>query len=200
MATAQQLKRRQLSMENMETIDWILYDSLYMTASATQTLTFFQNTVGSVGRSRTNMKNAGSLPDPQTFFVEEIGVKLYNDDGTAFVLSKPATEVIYPPNIIFANMFFDFVVDPNVVFEGHGMQFREQQDAVNDGAATTLTQGALQTAMNLRVMKLKKPIMILPQRSFSVQMTVTTGAAAGGFVAAHTRLSVWLKGQKNRNA
>ena len=57
----------QAAKEGRENPDWILYDSLKTTANVSNGLTFFQNTIGSVGKARTNMQNAGSLASPKTF-------------------------------------------------------------------------------------------------------------------------------------
>jgi hypothetical protein len=189
----------QFQAEGFETLDWILYDSLLTTASATQNLTFFQNTIGTVGRARTNMKSAGVLPQPQAMLIHEISYKIFNQDGTAFFMAGGAAPSVYPPNFINSRGFFDVVVSPSVEYEGHLMQFREQQDYVNDTAAT-LGVATMPGAMNLRTLKLKKPIVLLPQRSFSLNLTVTTPAAAQGYVAAQSLIMFFLKGVMRRNA
>jgi len=190
--------------EAYQTVDAVLYDSLFLaTASAQNVLTFFQNTIGNVtgGRIRTNMKASGTLPSPQAMLVTEIGYKLLNTDGTSFYMGGNATApVAYPPNVIAAKGFWDFVVTPSTEYEGHLSQFREQVDFMNDGASTSLGTAPFPNAMNTRVLKLKEPIVLLPNRSFSLNCTVTTPAAAAGYSTTASLMYWYLKGRIRRNA
>lgn len=202
MSLERQLLQNQVANEGRENLDWVLYDSLFTTAaSTTMTLTFFQNTIGGVGRARTNMKNAGMLPAPQSFFVTEIGMLIYNNNGTSFwqVGLGAGAAVIFPPNVMVANGFFDLILDPATQYEGHCTHMWEMVHQNMDAPASLLSSGAIQPYALHRAIKFKKPIIIAPNRAFSLQMTLTTPAAAGGYVVANTLIQWYLKGVLRRN-
>jgi hypothetical protein len=197
----QNILENQFNNEGRENLDWILYDSLFTVASATQTLTFFQNTVGGVGRGRTNMKNAGMLPSPQAMLVTEIGLRFMNNNGTCFFShgAGAGAAVQLPLDIMIATGFFDIIVEPRTEYEGHLMQFRQTSEQVLDTPAALATVQNTPMGMNLQSIKLKKPIVLGPNRAFSLRLTLTTPAAAGGYVAANTLVYFIFKGILRRN-
>ncbi len=199
----QNILSNQFNNEGRENLDWILYDSLYTVASTNQTLTFFQNTIGGVGRSRTNMKNAGMLPSPQAMLITEISLRIFNSDGTSMWSSGVAGMTAIVPNpieIMIATGFFDIIVEPRTEYEGHLMQFRQAQEHVVDTAATGGAQAAVPGAGNLQSIKLKKPIVIGSNRAFSLRCQLTTPAAGNGYSPAVTLIYFILKGILRRNS
>ena len=201
MSVEKQLLQNQAAAEGRENLDWILYDSLLTTAGATQQLTFFQNTVGGVGRERTNLKNAGMLPAPQSFFITKLCCKIFNLSGNSFFTAGAgagaATE--YPLNAFFSQGHFDFVLDPRTEYEGHMMQLNEQINRVNDSTAALLTAAALPGSFTYSTLSFNKPIIVAANRAFSLRMTVTTPAVGGGYLAADTVIMWFLKGVLRRN-
>jgi hypothetical protein len=198
MSTEKQMLANQLKGEGRENLDWILYDSLLTTASATQQLIFFQNALGTVGKARTNMQQAGQLPNPKTMFVTEIGCKVVNLNGTPLFFAGGAGPTIHFSNVLFNSMFFELRLDPATLYEGHGTEFWDQINYMNDTAAT-LGVAALPANNNLKTIKLKKPIIIPSTRSFSLVAQLTTPAAAVGYTAANTAIYFYLKGVMRRN-
>lgn len=199
----QNILENQFNNEGRENLDWILYDSLFTVANVNQTLTFFQNTVGGVGRGRTNMKNAGMLPSPQAMLVTEISLRIFNNNGTSVWSSGVAGMAAIVPNpleIMIATGFFDIIVEPRTEYEGHLMQFRQAQEHVVDTAAVGGAQAGIPGAGNLQSIKLKKPIVIGPNRAFSLRCQLTTPAAANGYVAANTLIYFIFKGVLRRNS
>lgn len=197
----QNILENQFNNEGRENLDWILYDSLFTVASAAQTLTFFQNTVGGVGRGRTNMKNAGMLPSPQAMLVTEIGLRIMNNNGTPFFqhAAGAGAAVNLPLDIMIATGFFDIIVEPRTEYEGHLMQFKQTTEQVIDTPAALATVQGSPSSVNLQSLKLKKPIVLGPNRAFSLRLTLTTPAASGGYVAANTLIYFIFKGILRRN-
>jgi hypothetical protein len=190
---------RQMQGEGRENIDWMIYDSLLTTAGATQQLIFFQNALGTVGKVRTNMQQAGQLPNPKTMFVTEIACKIVNLTGAPVFFSGGAAPTIHPFNVIFNSMFFEVRLDPATLYEGHGIDFFDQINYMNDTAAV-LGVSTSPTNNTLRSIKLKKPIIIPSTRSFSLVAQITTPAAAQGYLAANTAIYFQLKGVMRRNS
>lgn len=56
----------------LEVVPANLYDTLNYTTAVTRSLTFFQQT--GVAEDITDMKNAGMLPNPQSFLIQTIGI------------------------------------------------------------------------------------------------------------------------------
>lgn len=196
------LLENQFNMEGRENLDWILYDSLFTVANAAQTLTFFQNTVGAVSRARTNMKNAGMLPSPQAMLITEIMFRVMNSNGIPFSASGAGagSAVSNPIDIMVATGFFDIIVEPRTEYEGHLMQFRQTQEWMYETTANLLARQTNPTAGYLQSLKLKKPIIIGPNRAFSLRLQVTTPTAGGGYSATNTLLYFALKGVLRRNS
>lgn len=196
------LIQKQAAQEGREYLDWVLYDSLLTTVSITQTLRFFQNTIGGVGRNRTNMKGAGILPSPQSFLIKKIAVAVFNLDGTSFKTAGAGAgaAIEYPLNQLLNRAYFDLLVDPSTDYEGHVSQMYEQVDRVNDSTAALLTQAVISGAYKFKSIALKYPIIIRSQRSFGLDMTLTAPAAAGGYTAANSVIYWYLIGELRRNA
>jgi len=176
-----------------EWINWELYDSMLTTVSITQELIFFQNTVGGVGRARTNMKQSGQVPSPWTFLVTSLAFEMYNLSGTML----QTTASVNPLSVIVSQGHFDFNVDPNIMYEGtlaSLMNMNVEQTLTDSGAATTDIG-----SMYFRPLKLGFPIFLDANCSFNLKMTVTTPAAAGGYSATDTILKWRLLGMMKRN-
>lgn len=186
-----------LKSEGREMIDWMFFDSVITVASTTATFSFFQNTLGTVGVNRTNMKSAGQFPNPQSFAITEMGFRVQNLAGTPFFFAGGAAPTIHPCNVIFGSMTFKVKLEPSTDYEGYGFQFWDQLDYMNDTAAA-LGQQAY-PALGYKTLKFKAPILIPPTRAFSVEATFTTPAAAQGYTAAGTPVYCWIKGLLRRN-
>jgi hypothetical protein len=192
--------KKQLDSEGREVLGWIFYDSLTMVASSVNNLTFFQQTIGIVGRNRTNMKSAGSLPNPQSFLATKIGFKLVNPAGAPFFFDGGASPTVPSLWAIFNQMSFDVKVDPSNEYEGSGpLQMVKSPFYMNNGAATSLGQAILPEQIYTEV-KFAQPIMITSNRAFSVNVTLTTPAAGTGYTAATTLLYCYMTGVLRRNS
>lgn len=187
--------------EGEEVLDWMLYDSLFTTANTAQQLIFFQNTLGAVGRNRTNMKNAGMLPSPQKFVVNQIMFKFFNVTGASFTATSAGAgaAVIYPINAMISRANFDVVLEPATVYEGHLSSMYEQLNYLMDAPASLLGTALSPTAFYYKTLKLRYPIIIDSNRSFAVRLNITTPAEAGGYTAANTLIMVYMMGDMLRN-
>jgi hypothetical protein len=190
--------QNQMKGESREVIDWLFYDSVLTTVSVNQTLTLFQNTIGTAGIARTNMKAAGQLPSPQSFLVTEIGMKLFNTAGTPMFFAGGAAPTIHPANVIFGGMTWKIKVEPSTEYEGHGSQFWSELDYMNDTGTTLGVQTYPQEGF--KSVKLKVPLLLISNRAFSVEVNFTAPAAAQGYTAAGTPLYCFLKGILRRNS
>lgn len=189
---------RSFANERGEMVAWTLFDSLATVASTTQTLKFFQQSIAT-GENRTNMQSAGQLPKPKSFLATELGVKVVNLDGTPFFMDGNATPSIYPLNAIFAKMTGQINVDPSDAFNFHAMNYYNQLDVINDGAATSIgVAGVRSGPADIRI-PLKIPIILGSNRAFNVTLKVTTPAEARGYTAANSYIYVFLKGFLKRN-
>lgn len=186
--------------EGRELIDWIFYDSLVHTASATQSLVFFQNTIGTTSRIRTNMKSAGQLPNPQSFAIIELGFRILNPIGTSFSMSGGAAPVVHPANAMMNQAYFDFKLEPSTDYEGHGLEIWNQVDYINDTGATLGVDAVPYNQLGFKPVKFKAPILIPSSRSFSVILTLTAPADAGGLVAGTSKIYCYMKGLLRRNS
>lgn len=185
--------------EGTEFVQWTLYDSVLTTAATAQNQVFFQNTIGSVTISRTNMQSAGQLPKPKSFLVTDMCIKLVNIDGASFEFEGAGTPTIYPPNAIFSRMTGIFFIDPSRKFEWAQPQYNTQIDIFNDGAATPIGSHTLRQGPVNQVIPLKIPLILGANRAFNVELNFTTPAAAGGYTAANTLLYIFLGGYLKRN-
>lgn len=190
---------QQFAQEGYETVDWTLYDSLFTTAGAVQTLDFFQNS-SNIGKARSNMERAGSLPEPQAFLITSMEVHIFNADGKPFYLEGAATPQVYPINAIMAKGSMSFNVSPKTMFESHMRMFAEQVDTIQDNGTDHKATGAIGSTMFRRIYKLRTPIIILPQRQFSLKMNITTPAEGQGYTAANTLIMWNLNGMLRRNS
>jgi hypothetical protein len=125
-----------------------------------------------------------------------------NNNGTAFFAhaAGAGAAVQNPIDIMIATGFFDIIIEPRTEYEGHLMQFRQAQEHVVDTAAVGGAQAGIPGAGNLQSIKLKKPIVIGPNRAFSVRLQLTTPAAGNGYVAANTLIYFIFKGVLRRNS
>ena len=184
--------------EGREVIDWTLYDSQYIaTASAVNRLTFFQNTVGGVGRARTNMVNAGLMPSPEQFLVEEIYCLFVNDDGGALVYDK--TNSVHPINVFLSQGFWDFTIEPAVKYQGHLSELVfpfEENSMQDDNTPDTIIFGEGHEYARLY---LRKPFVLGSARHFELTCTLTAPAAGNGYAIDDTLMYWFLKGWKRRN-
>lgn len=194
--TAKKLLRNALD-ENMQVINWTLYDSVLTTAAVTQTLTLFLNTIGSVGIGRTNMPSAGMLPSPKTFLCFGLSFKFLNTAGTPFFQAGGAAPSVHPVNALMGAFTFSFTIDPVTVYEGHGSQFWDQKDYQNDTGAVLAVE---QTPKSYwKTLKFDNPLVLPSARSFKINVQLTAPAAAGGYTAAGTPLYCFLYGFLRRN-
>lgn len=192
------IMQNNLKGEGREMVDWMFYDSVLLTVSVNQTISLFQNTIGTAGIGRTNMKSAGQLPSPQSFIITEIGMRLLNTAGTPFFFAGGAAPTIHPANVIFGALTWNIKVEPSTDYEGHGSQFWSQLDYMNDTAAALGQQAYPQNGY--KTVKLKAPILLPQNRAFSINANLTAPAAAQGFTAAGTPLYCFIKGLLRRNS
>lgn len=188
--------------EQFEYRDWFIYDTMFSVVSSTQTLRFFQQNGGTVGRALTNMTGNGQLPAPEVFFVHELVFSAFNTGGVPFVMTYTGGAgggaAVCQIEQIYSSMFFDFRIEPSVEFQGHGRLLRDQQNVAIDVAAAAVSGGPT-NVLQAKVLKLKTPIIIFPNRSFSLDMTITTPAAGGGYAAATSAFFWGLRGIKRRS-
>jgi len=185
--------------EQRELMDWILYDSILLaTASANQTVTLFQNTVGSVGIARTNMSSAGMLPSPQSFLVTGITMFILNSDGTPFFFAGGAGPSVHPANAIFNQMTWKLRVDPSTDYSGHGFEFWDAPDYMNDTVAV-LGVAPVSPMKKWKQVKFKAPVLLAANRSFSLEANFTTPAAGTGYSITKTLLYCQFTGLLRRN-
>ena len=189
----------QFAQEGFETIDWTLYDSLFTTASATQTLDFFQNS-SNTGKARTNMDRGGSLPEPQAFLMTSMEVHVFNANGAPFYIEGAATPQVHPLNVLFSKASMQFSIAPKIMFETHLRSFTEQIDTIQDNGTDHKATGVIGGNNFRRIYKFRTPILILPQRQFSLKMSLTTPAEAQGYTAANTLIMWTLNGMLRRNS
>ena len=188
--------------EPREVIDWTLYDSLLLsTASAVNNLTFFQNTVGTVGRARTNMQNAGLLPSPEQMIIEEIWCFFVNSDGVAFQFDRDNNDT--PINVFLSKGWWDFEVEPAIMYQGHLSELVTPAeeivfDCLTGDAAADQTLPFADTAIYAKLY-LREPIVLGSTRHFELRTTLTTPAAGDGYSITTTLMYWFLKGQKRRN-
>lgn len=197
-----QLIAEQRKFEGRSNIDWVLYDSLKMSASARQTLTFFQQTIGAVGIARTNMRNAGMLPSPQSMIVEGIGVEFFNLDGSPLLATadKATGAVTCAVAAMAAQGGLSFNIDPATEYEAHLSDFFNFPlvGMNNNGAADIVGFGGGFESTK-RIKRLNVPLLLDENRSFNVKIELTTPAAGNGFTAANTICMVKLYGSLRRN-
>jgi hypothetical protein len=187
------LLNNKMSNQGSEEIDWRYYDSQLMAASSTQTLSFFQNSIGSVGKARTNMQTGGTLPAGKGLAVTQMDFHVINSDGTPFFFAGGAAPTIDFRNTLFAQMYFEFKLDQSTMYEGHGTDIFEPLCYMND-TGTTLGVTATPSSFQYKPVKFKTPLMIPAVRNFSVNVTCTTPAAAKGFSITTTFLYITISG------
>jgi hypothetical protein len=190
----------QFKAEGMENIDWMLYDSAFTAVSSTQTLKFFQNS-SSAGKSRTNMTVAGQLPDPQAFLCTGVDCLIYNVDGAPMYTGGNTAPGIYPVNALLSKAYMKINVSPKDMFETHMREFYSPVDVAAVSSATpTSVAGTINGMLFRKGYKFQIPIMILPQRHFELEMTLTTPADGLGYTAANTLIMWVMKGLLRRNS
>lgn len=193
------LIKDQLEKEGRRSVDWILYDSNYTKANETQTIRFFQNTIGSSGQYRTNMKTQGMLNAPQSMVVKELGCFALNTDGKPFIVTANSASAI-ALNALFSKLYFDFRIEPQSMYEGAGFEFYNAVNTVRDGATTSLGTNVFPVTQNFKTIKLMQPIIIAPNRNFSVNITLTAPVEGDGYTASNTLIYFYLKGLMYGNA
>jgi len=184
--------------ENREVIDWTLYDSqLIATASARNDLIFFQNTVGGVGRARTNMHNQGVLPSPESFLVTQIWCLFLNSSGLAFQGDNTAHD--QPINVFISQGYWSFYSGEKMMVAGSLNEMRTQeQEAVFAGSPP---DGEVHDiSPKWRKFYLRKPIVIGSVRQFRLEASVVAPAAGDGYSASTSLMYWYLRGLKRRNA
>lgn len=190
---------REFERERMEVIDWTLYDSHFIaTASGANHLTFFQQTIGQVagGRERTNMKNAGVLPSPESFMVEEIWCGFVNKSGVA--LQYDGTAHDHPINVMIARGFWDFKREPSTFYEGHMTElFTPMSEQTWDAVAPASVVAGVNSVW--AKLYLRKPIIIEANRHFQLTADVIAPAAGDGYATDDTLMYWYLRGRKRRN-
>lgn len=183
--------------EGREVIDWTLFDSLFIsTASAQNRLVFFQQTVGQVGHARTNMNNAGLLPAPEQFLIEEIWCTIVNTDGVR--LQYDITNHDHPLNVFLAQGYWDFNVEPKTMYQGHlseNILPHEEYTYVTSAPTNVIVGHGGQYAK----LYLREPIVLGSTRHFDLTATLTAPAAGDGFATSTTLMFWFLKGLKRRN-
>ena len=188
--------------EGRSNIDWVLYDSLKMSAGARQTLTFFQQTIGGVGIQRTNMRNAGMLPSPQTMIVEGIGIEFFNLDGSPLLATatKATGAVACAVAAMAAQGALAFNIDPATEYEAHLSDFFNfPLVGMNNNGAADIVGFAGGFENTKRIKRLTVPLLLDENRSFNVKIDLTTPAESNGFTAANTLCMVKLYGSLRRN-
>jgi hypothetical protein len=182
---------------NKEWVSWVLYSGVLSTASAVNQMNWFQDSISTVGRARTNMEMASQLASGKYFLVEGISFKLFNLDGTMFQFSAITEHKV---NQLMAGLYFDFMINSKVEYEGMGIQFHEQVNRVLGLNTTPAASAAAPTQYDkFKTIKLHYPIEIMPQTNFKITgATGTLPAAADGYVAAQTCFMFMLHGKLRR--
>lgn len=199
MASMSEMVYSQFQKEGYENVQMDLYDSMLTIAGATQTIKFFQNN-SSTGKTRTNMQSGGQLPDPQAFLITGLECHVFNLDGTPFTETGAGTAVVYPLNALMSKAYMKIQVDPKTMYETH---MRTMYSQVDNGLHNSATPNQITNIGGMlfkKSLKLQIPIMILPQRHFEIEMTLTTPAEAGGYTASNTLIMWVLKGILRRNS
>ncbi len=190
---------REFSKEGHEIIDWLLYDSfdnLDLTGSP-RTYEFFQQTVGQIaaGRFRTNMKNPGMLPFPESFLITEMWCEFINPDGAVFEVTGSVASGIQDA---FQRGWWNFKREPSSLYEGHLSEFYGQQMENSDlqPAVGPFLHGNMNSLVSK--LKLRNPIMIRSNAFFVLELNLTIDNPGGG-LSADTLIYWYLKGLKRRN-
>lgn len=197
----------------IEAVSQTLYDFQTYAQAGQTSLTFFQNPVGSGGKTLadTNMLSAGQLPAPQMFLVESIEV-LFFPDGTA--ASKPSFQG--------ADVLSAFLNDVYAVSKSGWLEFfigskpylreapigrfpSKTRLEVENSVATNLTTGAATQTLNSyaafggRPYFLKAPILLKPNQNFQVTLNWPAALALAATTTT-ARVGVVLDGFLYRNS
>lgn len=196
--TMKQRLKREFQKEQMEAIDWLLYDSFTdLTPSAVNRLEFFQQTTGQTpgGRSRTNMKNAGMMPFPESFLVTEMWCEFRNPTTIAFSLiqGSPANFAL---NAMISRSWFNFRREPSTLYEGHLSEIFGQ--AYSRQLTTTAGTSVQGFSYFVGKLKLRNPIVLRSNAFFVLELNIDAPAFANGFLP-ETKVYWYLKGIKRRN-
>jgi len=197
MLSERELIEMELSAAKRENIDWGIYDSQpIISASAAITrnqLIFFQNSVGTVGsdKSRTNMKNAGMMPSPESLLVLEAVCEIRNRDGICFQLDPSGKT--YPLNLISATGWFEIKREPSVFYEGHLIELFPQATA---GGWLGASQDELKTMRG--TIRFKRPLILTTAVHFEITCTFDCPARLFG-ISSMTYMYWFLKGIKRRS-
>ena len=197
MADVNGLIMREKRGQSADVLDWLAYDSIVCGAAATQkAASFFGNTVSSVGKARTNMKNSNQFPGGQDMLIYEIECRLMNSDGSAFFFDGDgATPGVFPLNIIFNTMFWSFKLNDSEIYQGHGSQFFKNIDIMNDGASTSLGVSPIGGQNPYRILRLTNPLIVPATQTFSLDANFTTPASAAlGYSTTLSLMYFYIKG------
>jgi len=177
-----------------EWVDAELYSSVVTGAAATTTtLNFFQDSISSVGKAKTNMETPAQLNSGKVFLVQSLKMIIFNRDGAPL---RSDNAIAYGPNIMAATMYGDFRINQQVALDIQGWMFRDPFERVD--AATTVGGAGVNTGM-VKQYHLTSPIKILPQTNFILGITLLTPAAAtGGYSVTVTEIMFSLKGLMSR--
>jgi hypothetical protein len=188
----------------MEDVRYVIFDTVKIGLGVNK-LTFFQQTIGTAGDTKTNMKSSGMLPAGDTMLISEIRCRIFNIDGKSIFANPATTDIPYPINTIAAGGSWKFRYEPNTVYEGHLTEFFETLGIQKDGAATSLAVSALPATEQYFSVKFGRyPLMVDSGRNFSIEVNCTAPATAiGGFdatLATGTYMQFQLIGLKRRIA
>lgn len=190
---------QEFSKEGHEVIDWALYDSFDdLELGGNRSYEFFQQTVGQLpdGRFRTNMKNPGMLPFPESFLITEMWCEFRNPDGVCFGEEAASASGLHEA---FQNGWFNLKREPAIVYEGHLSELFGQWLGNIDAQPSVSTH--LHGNMNSLVgkIRLRNPIMIRSNAFFVLElnMSINLGPAFG--LSSDSLVYWWLKGLKRRN-
>ncbi len=195
--TMKQRIRREFQKEKMEAIDWLLYDSFFnLTPAVVNRLEFFQQTTGQTagGRERTNMKNGGMMPFPESFLVTEMWCEFRNNDNLAFEYNQVSAS--FALNAIIARSWFNFRREPSTLYEGHLSEMFGQMYSRN--LVTTAGTSKQGSSYYVGKLKLRNPIVLRSNSFFVLELNIDAPAFADNFSAA-TKVYWYLKGIKRRN-
>ena len=180
--------------ESGEWLDWVIYSSVVCGAANTQTtLNFFQDSIASVGRAKTNMETPAQLNSNKTFLITAIEALIFNRDGAPF---RSDNSIAYGPNEMFATLCGELKINQVTQLELHGWMFRNPMERVD--AVTTVGAGSIGAIIS-KPFKLKAPIQIDPQTNFIVSTPILTAAATtGGYSATVTEIMFMFRGLMKR--
>lgn len=195
---ANQLINNERRGERRELVEASLFSGKTTTVSTANSLVYFQDNAGSVGRHLTNLEQGGIIPASMNFICLEAMFRVFNLDGTSLFYDFAGTPVINPFNVMVAKGTFKLFKESDEVYSGHLAEMFSAMHLVNSGASTSLGVNGWTIGKSSGRLRFKTPITFLAGRPFRLELNVTTPAASGGYAAANTVLMWILKGKMER--